>query len=93
MAKHSITTNNDPIFKAIEDQQAARAELLEVSQILDRMMDRVAETERRLLGTAPTTMAGAAALLTYLAGVLEPLEDVGPLALPALAAVKNVLVQ
>jgi hypothetical protein len=56
-------------------------------------MDLVAETERQLLATTPATKAGAAALLTYLAGVLEPHEDVGPLALPALAAVKDILVQ
>jgi len=56
-------------------------------------MDLVTEKERQLLATAPVTKAGAAALLTYLAGVPEPHEDVGPLALPALAAVKSVLIQ
>jgi len=83
----------DPVFAAIANQQAARAELLKASRILDRAMDLVAETERQLLATTPATKAGAAALLTYLAGVLEPHEDVGPLALPALAAVKGILAQ
>lgn len=83
----------DPIFFAIEEQRAARAELIEASRILDRAMTHLAEKERQLLATVPETKAGAAALLTYLAGVLEPHEDVGPLALPALAAVKSVLIQ
>jgi uncharacterized caspase-like protein len=93
MAKSISITTTDPIFNAIEEQQAARAELLEASRILDRAMDRLAQKERQLLATQPETKAGAAALLTYLAGVLEPHEDVGPLALPALAAVKGILVQ
>ena len=93
MATPRSITKPDPVFNAIEEQQAARAELLEASRVLDRAMDRLAEKERQLLATAPETKAGAAALLTYLAGVLEPHEDIGPLALPALAAVKSVLIQ
>jgi hypothetical protein len=93
MAKPISITTTDPIFNAIEEQQTARAELLEASRILDRAMERLAQKERQLLATPPETKAGAAALLTYLAGVLEPHEDVGPLALPALAAVKGILVQ
>jgi len=93
MAEHDNITKNDPVFRAIADQQVARAELIEASRILDRAMTHLAEKERQLLATVPETKAGAAALLTYLAGVLEPHEDVGPLALPALAAVKSVLVQ
>ena len=93
MAEHINNTTSDPVFNAIEEQQAARAELLEASRMLDRAMERLAQKERQLLATVPETKAGAAALLTYLAGVLEPHEDVGPLALPALAAVKSVLAQ
>ena len=93
MANPISITTNDPVFNAIKEQQAARAELLEASRILDRAMDRLAEKERQLLATAPETKAGAAALLTYLAAIIEPHEDIAGLALPALAAVKSVLIQ
>ena len=101
MAEHTNTTERrDPIFHAIEEQQSARAELLEASRGLDRAVaavdaatERLAERERRLLATTPETKEGASALLCYLASVIEPHEEIAELALPALAGVRSVLLQ
>jgi len=88
----SITTT-DLVFNAIELEQAARAELLEASRILDRAIERLAQKERQLLATQPVTKPGAAALLGYLASIIEPHDDIAGLALPVLAGVREVLVQ
>ena len=93
MATPISITKTDPVFNAIEEQQAARAELLEASRVLDRAMDRLAQKERQLLATAPETKAGAAALLGYLASIIEPHDEIAGLALPVLAGVTEVLVQ
>jgi hypothetical protein len=101
MAEHINTTERrDPIFHAIEEQQSARAELLEASRGLDRAVaavdaatERLAERERQLLATRPESKEGASALLSYLASVIEPPEDIAELALPALAGVRSVLLQ
>ena len=88
----SITTT-DLVFNAIELEQAARAELLEASRMLDRAKERLAQKGRQLLATTPETKAGAAELLGYLASVIEPHEEIAGLALPALAGIRQVLVQ
>ena len=101
MAKDIDTTErSDPVFTAIKEQQTARAELLEASKALDRAVEavdaateRLAQKERQLLKTPPMTKQGAAALVAYLATVIEPHEEIAELALPALAGVREVLVQ
>ena len=101
MAKDIDTTERgDPVFAAIKEQGTARAELLEASRALDKAVEavdqataRLAKKERQLLGTTPVTKEGAVALLGFLAGVLEPHEEVAELALPTLAGVRDVLLQ
>jgi len=93
MATPICIIKTDLVFNAIELEQAARAELLEASRMLDRAMGRLAHKERQLLATTPETKAGAAALLGYLASVIEPHEEIAGLALPALAGIRQVLVQ
>ena len=101
MAKRIDTTERrDPIFRAIKEQQSARAELLEASRGLDRAVaavdaatERLAEQERRLLATTPESKEGASALLSYLASVIEPHEEIAELALLALGGVRSVLQQ
>ena len=101
MAKYTNTTERrDPIFYAIEEQQSARAELIEASRGLDSAVaavdaatERLAERERQLLATRPESKEGASALLGYLASVIEPHKDIAELALPALAGVRSVLLQ
>ena len=101
MAEHTNTTERrDPIFLAIEEQQSARAELLEAGRGVDRAVaavdaatERLAERERQLLATPPESKEGASALVSYLASVIEPHEGIAELALPALAGVRSVLLQ
>ena len=100
MAEHNNITENDPVFRAIKEQQTARAELLEASRALDKAVKavdqataRLAKKERLLLATQPVSKQGAAALLGYLASIIEPHDDIAGLALPALAGVRQVLVQ
>ena len=98
MAEHTnITERRDPISRAIEEQQSARAELLEASRELDRAIaaepaaiERLAEQERQLLAPRPESKEGASALLTFLATVIEPNEDIAELAFPAIAGVRSV---
>jgi hypothetical protein len=98
MAKHTnITERRDPISRAIEEQQSARAELLEASRELDRAVaaepaaiERLAERERQLLAPRPESKEGASALLTFLATVIEPHEDIAELALPAIGGGRSV---
>ena len=99
MAKHTnITERRDPISRTIEEQQSARAELLEASRELDRAVaaepaaiERLAERERQLLATRPESKEGASALLTFLATVIEPHAETEELALPAIEEVQSVL--
>lgn len=100
MAAHNNITENDPVLRAIEEQQKARVDLLEASMALDKAVEavdqataRLAAKERRLLATQPVSIQGAAALLGYLASVIEQHDDIAGLALPALAGVRQVLVQ
>ena len=100
MAEHIHITGNDPVFKAIKEQQAARTELLEASKLLDKAVEavdqateRLATQERLLLATRPVSKQGAAALLSYLASIIEPHDEIAGLALPALAGVREVLIQ
>ena len=99
MAEHTnITERRDPISRAIEEQQSARAELLEASRELDRAIaaepaaiERLAEQERQLLAPRPESKEGASALLTFLATVIEPHGETEELALPAIEEVRSVL--
>ena len=99
MAKHTnITERRDPISRAIEEQQSARAELLEASRELVRAVaaepaaiERLAERERQLLAPRPERKEGASALLTFLATVIEPHGETEELALPAIEEVRSVL--
>ena len=100
MAEHNNITENDPVFRAIKEQQTARAELLEASRALDKAVeavdqatDKLAKKERQLLASQPVSKQGAAALLSYLASIIEPHDEIAGLALPALASVREVLVQ
>jgi len=100
MDKHNNITENDLVSSAIREQQIARAELLETSRALDKAVEavdqaaaRLAKKERQLLATQPVTKQGAAALLRYIASIIGPHEDSAGLALPALAGVREVLVQ
>ena len=58
MAEYTNTTVYDHVFKAITEQQTARAELLVASRVLDKPVEavdqataRVANKERQLLAT------------------------------------------
>ena len=100
MDKHNNITENDLVSSAIREQQIARAELLDPSRALDKAVEavdqataRLAKKERQLLTTQPVSKQGAAALLSYLASIIEPHDEIAGLALPALASVREVLVQ
>jgi hypothetical protein len=66
---------------------------LKLRYYIDQATARVANKERQLLATQPMTKQGAAALLGYLAAIIEPHEDIAGLALPALVGIRQVLVQ
>jgi len=53
----------------------------------------LAERERQLLAPRPESKEGASALLTFLATVIEPHEEIAELALPALAGVRSASLQ
>ena len=91
-------TDIDPVFRAIHERHEARAALFEASKVLHVALaavndaaDRFVQKDRLLSSTKPTTKAGTVALLGYMASVLEPYEDVAPLALSALARAQQLL--
>ena len=54
-------------------------------------IERLAERERQLLAPRPESKEGASALLTFLATVIEPHEEIAELALPAIEGVRSAL--
>lgn len=62
----------DPIIEALAACRAARAAYEQApDDTADDAFDRIGEFEAELFSTEPTTIAGAAALLTYMADFLD----------------------